>query len=90
MRSGWLSVMRRCCLPRRWPGFDSRSHPDLRLEWKRWLFSVTLHQGARSQGLQLRFNHAQVVRATSRETNIGNLVGIMWDTQKVLCNPLSL
>jgi hypothetical protein len=29
-------------------------------------------------------NHAQVVRATSRETNIGDLVGIMWDTQKVL------
>jgi hypothetical protein len=29
-------------------------------------------------------NHAQVVRATSRETNIGDLVGVMWDTQKVL------
>jgi hypothetical protein len=29
-------------------------------------------------------NHAQVVRATSRETNIGDLVGIMWDIQKVL------
>jgi hypothetical protein len=28
--------------------------------------------------------HAQVVRATSRETNIGDLVGVMWDTQKVL------
>jgi hypothetical protein len=24
------------------------------LEWKRWLFSVTLRQGARSQALQLR------------------------------------
>jgi hypothetical protein len=29
-------------LPRRWPGFDSRFWPDLRLEWKRWLFSVSL------------------------------------------------
>jgi hypothetical protein len=27
-RNGWLSVLRRC-LPRRWPGFDSRSRPDL-------------------------------------------------------------
>jgi hypothetical protein len=44
-------------VPRRWPGFDSRSRPDLRLEWKRWLFSVTLRQGARSQGLQLRFQN---------------------------------
>jgi hypothetical protein len=35
-RSGWLSVLRRC-LPRRWPGFDSWSRPDLRLEWNRWL-----------------------------------------------------
>jgi hypothetical protein len=32
-RSGWLSVYRRC-LPSRWPGFDSRSRPDLRLVWK--------------------------------------------------------
>jgi hypothetical protein len=31
-----------------------RSQQDLRLEWKRWLFSVTLRQGARSQALQLR------------------------------------
>jgi hypothetical protein len=28
--------------------------PDLRLVWKRWLFSVTLRPGARSQALQLR------------------------------------
>jgi hypothetical protein len=39
-------------LPRRQPGFDYRSRPDLRLEWKRWLFFVTLGQGARSQALQ--------------------------------------
>jgi hypothetical protein len=32
-RSGWLSVLRRC-LTSRWPGFDSRSRPDLRLVWK--------------------------------------------------------
>jgi hypothetical protein len=49
--SGWLSVLRRC-LPQRWPEFDSRSRPDLCLEWKRWLFSVTLRQGARYQALQ--------------------------------------
>jgi hypothetical protein len=52
-RSGWLSVLRRC-LARKWPGFDFRSRPDLRLEWKRWLFSVTLRQGARFKVLQLR------------------------------------
>jgi hypothetical protein len=51
--SGWLSILRRC-LPRRWPGFDSRSQPDPRLERKRWLFFVTLRQGARSQALQFR------------------------------------
>jgi hypothetical protein len=45
-RSGWLSVLQRC-LPRRW------ARPDLRFEWKRWLFSVTLRKGARSQALQL-------------------------------------
>jgi hypothetical protein len=62
-RSGWLSVLRRC-LPRRWPAFDSRSRPDLRLEWKRWLFSVTLRQGARSQALQLRlYNGFAVAQA---------------------------
>jgi hypothetical protein len=32
----------------------ARSRPDLHLEWKRWLFSVSLRQGARSQALQLR------------------------------------
>jgi hypothetical protein len=33
---------------------------------------------------QCYFNHAQVVWATSRETSIGALVGVMWDTQKKL------
>jgi hypothetical protein len=32
-------------LATQWSGFDSRSRPDLRLEWKRWLFSVTLLEG---------------------------------------------
>jgi hypothetical protein len=41
--SGWLSGLPRC-LPRRWPGFDPRSRPDLRLVWKRCLFSVTLRR----------------------------------------------
>jgi hypothetical protein len=31
-RSGWLSVLQRC-LPLRWPGFDSRFWPDLRLRF---------------------------------------------------------
>jgi hypothetical protein len=43
-RSGWLSGLRRC-LPRRWRGLDSRSRPDLKLVWKRWLFYVTLRRG---------------------------------------------
>jgi hypothetical protein len=43
-RSGWLSNLR-CCLPRKWSGFDPRSRPDLPLVWKRWLFSVTLRRG---------------------------------------------
>jgi hypothetical protein len=33
------------------------AEPDLRLDWKRWLFSVTLRQGARSQALQLRLKN---------------------------------
>jgi hypothetical protein len=36
-RSGWLSGWSRC-LPRKWPGFDSRSRPDLRLSGKVALF----------------------------------------------------
>jgi hypothetical protein len=40
-RSGWLSSLQRC-LPRRWPGFDPLSQPDLGFVWKRWLFSVTV------------------------------------------------
>jgi hypothetical protein len=46
-------------MPHRWHGFDSRSRPDLHLEWKRWCFSVTLRQRARSQTLQLRLYRIQ-------------------------------
>jgi hypothetical protein len=40
----WLSVLQ-CCLPRRWPGFDSWSQPDLWLVLERWFFSETLRRG---------------------------------------------
>jgi hypothetical protein len=45
MRCRWLSGHCRC-RPCRWPGFNLRSRPDLRLVWKSCLFSVTLRPGA--------------------------------------------
>jgi hypothetical protein len=51
----WMAERLVPLLASRWPQFDFRSRPDLRLEWKKWLFYVTLRrQGARSQALQLR------------------------------------
>jgi hypothetical protein len=54
------AVSAAACHAGAWPGYDSRSWPDLRLEWKRGLFSVTLSQGARYQALQLKLQKEQM------------------------------